>query len=92
MPGGKKGGGVAGGAAAARAGKTSERKLLRTKLQTEGGVQREDPGDRGSERATGRGGIDGIKKDGLIVNGRLVWRNPKVYMGIKARKGLCGCV
>lgn len=41
---------------AARAGKTSERKLLRTKLQTEGGVQREDPGDRGSERATGREG------------------------------------
>ena len=28
-----------------RVGKTSERKLLRKELQTEGGVQREDPGD-----------------------------------------------
>lgn len=28
-----------------RAGKTSERKLLRRELQTEGGVQRRDPGD-----------------------------------------------
>lgn len=28
-----------------RVGKTSERKLSRNELQTEGGVQREDPGD-----------------------------------------------
>lgn len=50
------GGGGGAGVGAARAVKTSERKLLRTKLQTEGRVQREDPGDRGSERATGREG------------------------------------
>lgn len=46
----------------ARAGKTSERKLLRTKLQTEGGVQREDPGDQGREggrdRRNNEGGIN----------------------------------
>lgn len=47
-------GGWGGGVVGAR--KTSERKLLRTKLQTEGSIQREDPGDRGSERATGREG------------------------------------
>ena len=36
-----------------RVGKTSERKLHRKELQTEGGVQRGDPGDRGRENATG---------------------------------------
>lgn len=36
---------VADGEKKERVGKTSERKLSRNELQTEGGVQREDPGD-----------------------------------------------
>lgn len=47
------------------------------------------PRQRESNR---EGGIDGIKKEGLIVNGRVVLRNPKMYVGIKARKGLRECV
>lgn len=44
MPGGEK---------KERVGKTSERKLLRKELQTEGGVHRRDPGDWSKEKSAG---------------------------------------
>lgn len=70
-----------------RVGKTSERKLLRNELQTEGGVQRGDPGDRG--RTQREGVKERTEKDGLIVNGRVVLKNPEIYVGINERKGVC---
>lgn len=41
-----------------RVGKTSERKLLRKELQTQGGVHRKDPGDWNKEKSKG-----GTKKE-----------------------------
>lgn len=32
-----------------------------------------------------------IEKEGLIVNGRVVLKNPKMYVGIKEGKGVCAC-
>lgn len=73
-------------------GKTSERKLLRKELQTEGGVQREDPGDLGREKTLQEGAKERIENEELIVNGRVVLKNPKMYVGIKEREGVCVCV
>lgn len=59
-------------------GKTSERKRYtepRQQQAEEGQVQREDPGDGETEWGRTEGGIDGIKKEGLIVNGRVVWKS-----------------
>lgn len=72
-------------------GKTSERKLFRTELQTKGGVQRKDPGDRDRVSATG-GSEERIGNEGLIVNGWVALKHPKMYVGMEKREGVCACV
>lgn len=35
------------------------------------------------------GAKDRIENEGLIVNGRVVLKNPKMYVGMKEREGVC---
>lgn len=64
----------------------SSEKSCRQRAEYRGETQETEAGRKLQE-----GGKERIEKEGLIVNGRVVLKNPKMYVGMKEREA-CVCV
>ena len=70
-------------------------RLQRGNSTEKSGRQRAEYRGETQETEAGRtlreGEKERIEKEGLILNGRVVLKNPKMYVGIKEGKGVCAC-